>query len=220
MGTAEDAQALTAEAFNALSIEIETRWGPTLPVLPDKGYVQGSRSAPKQAKPAQAPILSIRAESSAHYTTSHGRRVYAASFVDDTEHYGSSVIDLITIMKDLSFDSRATGICFSRSKFTAYASDWDVYIPCPDAPILRSGIKVTGWTVWEGGIIYAVVPRAYADTTEKLFDKRGCINDRHTIEALDTITKLRNIRSRIITFRTSWDETATMWQLIAKGIVG
>ena len=124
------------------------------------------------------------------------------------------------IISDRSLTSWAAGIGFSWSKFTACASDWDIYEPCPDAPILRNGIKVSGWDIWGGGVINAVVPRAYADTTEKLLGKRGCTNDRHTIAALDTITKVRNIRSRIATIRTWWDETATMWQPIARGIVG
>ena len=84
MGIVENALALIAEAFNALSIEIETPWGLTPPVLPDRRYVQSSCSAAEQAKLAQACIPSIRAESPAHYITSRGRRVCAAGIVDDT----------------------------------------------------------------------------------------------------------------------------------------
>ena len=184
------------------------------------GYVRGSCSAPEQTKPAQTQTLSIRAVSSAHYTTSHERRVYAAGFVDDTEHYCSGSKDLITIMNDLSPGSWATGIGFSWSKFTQYAPDWDEVDHSSGTPILHNGIKVTGWGIWEGGIIRAIVLRTYADTTDKLLDKRRCINDRHTIAALDIMTKIRNIRSRIASTRTPRGETATMWQLIARGILG
>ena len=76
------------------------------------GYVQGKCSASEQSKPAQAPILCLRAASAAHYTTSHGRRVNAAGFVDDTEHYGSGIMDLMVITKELSFGSLAMRIGF------------------------------------------------------------------------------------------------------------
>ena len=38
--------------------------------------------------------------------------------------------------------------------------------------------------------------------------------------AADTIAKIRALRSRAVSIRASWDELATMWQLIARGIVG
>ena len=63
MGVPVEARALTAEAFENLTITIETRWGPTPAVVPDKGYVQGSRGASEQSKPAQSPILNLRANS-------------------------------------------------------------------------------------------------------------------------------------------------------------
>ena len=48
MGVPIEARALTAEAFENLTITIETRWGPTPAVVPDRGYAQGSRSASEQ----------------------------------------------------------------------------------------------------------------------------------------------------------------------------
>ena len=60
-----DAIAVIARAFSGLSIVIETRWGPSPPVTPNRGFVRGSVSGPEQAKPAQSPILSIRAVSKA-----------------------------------------------------------------------------------------------------------------------------------------------------------
>ena len=52
-----NATAVSAEAFFGLSIVIETRWGPSPPITPNIGFVQGSVSGPEQAKPAQSPIL-------------------------------------------------------------------------------------------------------------------------------------------------------------------
>ena len=69
MGVPYEATATTAEAFSGLSIVIETRWGSTPPIVPDRGFVQGCVSGPEQAKPAQSPILAIRAVSKAFYTT-------------------------------------------------------------------------------------------------------------------------------------------------------
>ena len=71
-GVPVEATATTAEAFSGLSIVIETRWGFTIPIVPNKGFVQGSVSGPKQAKPAQSPILAIRAVNKAFYTTFRG----------------------------------------------------------------------------------------------------------------------------------------------------
>ena len=75
--------------------------------------VQGSVSGPEQAKPAQSPILGLRAASKACYLTSRGREVRAAGFVDDTQHYGSGGFHLCTIMGELSRGSIAIGIGFS-----------------------------------------------------------------------------------------------------------
>ena len=105
-----DAIAVIAEAFSRLFIVIETWWGPPPPVTPNRGFVQGSVSGPEQAKPAQSPILSLRAVSKACYRTFHGREVRAAGFVDDTEHYGNGAAALASIMRELSVGSVATGI--------------------------------------------------------------------------------------------------------------
>ena len=109
MGVPYEATATTAEAFSGLSIVIETKWGSTTPIVPDRGFVQGSVSGPEQAKPAQSPILAIRAVSKAFYTTFRGRKVHAAGFVDDTEHDGSGASDLAITMRELSLGSLATG---------------------------------------------------------------------------------------------------------------
>ena len=69
MGIPRDATVVTAEAFSGLSLVIETRWGWSPPINPNRGFVQGSVSGPGQAKRAQSQILALRAVSKAHYLT-------------------------------------------------------------------------------------------------------------------------------------------------------
>ena len=66
----------------------------------------------------------------------------------------------------------------------------------------------------------AGVPRAQVDTIEKLKGQIKNILDRHSLAAADTVAKIRALRFRASSIRASWDELATMWQLIARGIVG
>ena len=108
----------------------------------------------------------------AFYLTYRGRKVHAAGFVDDTEHYGGGALELATILRELSLGSIATGIGFDWSKFTAFATDWDKAIDSVGYPFTPSGIHATGWDIWNGGIVNAVVPRAQLDTIEKLLGKR------------------------------------------------
>ena len=206
--------AVIAEAFSGLSIVIETRWGPSPPITPNKGFVQGSVSGPEQAKPAQSPILALRAVSKACYRTVHGREVRAAGFVDDTEHYGDGAASVASIMRELSLGSIATGIGFAWSKFTAFVTDWDKAVRSIGHPFLPTGIHASGWDIWNGGVVHAVVPRAHLDTIEKLLGKRGTIRDRHSLAAADTISKIRGLRYRLVSIRASWGKAAVMWQLI------
>ena len=67
-----EARSMTADAFDQFEITIETRWGLTPAIIPDKGYVQGSRGASEQPKPEQSPILNLRANSLAFYVTFGG----------------------------------------------------------------------------------------------------------------------------------------------------
>ena len=209
-----------AGAFSGLSIVIETRWGPSPPITPNRWFVQASVSGPEQAKPAQSYILGLRAVSQACYRTFHGREVRAAGFVDDTEHCGTGAPALASIMRELSIGSIATGIGFALSKFAAFLTDWDKAVQSIGHPFLPTGIHVSGWDIWNGGVVHSVVPRAHLDTIEKLFGKRGTIGDRHSLAAADTISKIRGLRYRFASIRASWDEAAIMWQLIARGIVG
>ena len=79
MGVPTDATVVTAEAFSGLSLVIETRWGLTPPITPNRGFIQSSVSGSEQAKPAQSPILALRAVSKVFYLTYKGRKVHAAT---------------------------------------------------------------------------------------------------------------------------------------------
>ena len=220
MGLPCGASELVAEVFSDLSITIETRWGDTEPLTPNRGIVQGSVSGPEEAKPAQSPILGLRELSEACYVTAHGCKVRAAGFVDDTQHYGSGGRHLLDIMKELSLGSIATGIGFAWNKFTAYASDWDDVFTTIGFPFSPEGINVSGWDIWKGIVKESFVPRSFADTPEKLLGKRGTILDRHSLADANTLAKIVVLRGRIGSLHASWDEAATMWQLIARGIIG
>ena len=146
--------------------------------------------------------------------------MHAAGFFDDTEHSGGGALDLVIIMRELCFGSIATGIGFAWLKFTAFATHWNDAIGTICYPFSPSGIHASGWATWNGGIINAIVPRAQVDTIEKLLGKIGNIHDRHSLAALDTVSKIRALRYRATSIRASWGELATMLQLIVRGIVG
>ena len=95
----------------------------------------------------------------------------AAGFVDDTEHYGNGAVALASIMRELSVGSVATGIGFAWSKFIAFVTDWDQAVHSVGHPFLDTGIHVSGWDIWNGGVVHSVVPRAHLDTIEKLLGK-------------------------------------------------
>ena len=93
MGVPIEARPLTAEAFENLTIAIETKWGPIPTVVQDLGYAQGSRGASEQSKPAQSPILNPPSNNSACCITFCCIDVSAVGFVDDTAHYGKGIND-------------------------------------------------------------------------------------------------------------------------------
>ena len=93
-------------------------------------------------------------------------------FVDDTEHYGKGALDLASILRELSLGSIATGIGYAWPKFIAFASDWDKAVDVVGHPFTPSGIHASGWDIWNGGTLTAVVPRAQIDTIKKLIGKR------------------------------------------------
>ena len=90
----------------------------------------------------------------------------------------------------------------------------------PDPPFAADGIHVSGWDIWKGQVKESFVPRSFVDTPEKLLGKRGTIRDRHSLASSDTLEKVSALRGRIASLHTSWDEAATMWQLIARGLIG
>ena len=147
MGVPIEAIVAIAEAFSGVSIVIETRWGLSSPINPNRGFVQASVSGSEQAKPAQSPILALRAVSKAFYFTYRGRKVHAAGFVDDTAHYGGGARDLASILRELSLGSIATGIGFAWPKFIAFANDWDKAVDSVGHPFLASGIHASGWDI-------------------------------------------------------------------------
>ena len=208
------------EAFGDMRVIVNCRWGEAPVIAPTRGVPQGSVSGPEEAKAAQEPILRVRESSPACYMTSAGRRVPCAGYVDDAEHYGSGVSDLPKILAELGSGSIATGIGFAWAKFSAFASDWDERAAHGDAAVSDEGVAVTGWDIWRGGLCNAVVPRARADTIEKLLGKRGTIRDRHSLASADVVSKLAKVRSIALSRRASWEEVATMAQLINRGILG
>ena len=107
MGVPYQARSMTGDAFDHLQITIETKW------IPDRGFVHGFRSAVEQSKLAQSLIINLRANSLAFYVTDGGIEVHAAGYVDDTEHYGKGINDLVIIMEELGLGSIATGIGFA-----------------------------------------------------------------------------------------------------------
>ena len=111
--------------FASACVCLDTRVGLTPPLPVTRGLPQGAVSSPELSRVAQEPILRIRASDGAAYHSSGGRRVVATGYVDDIEHYGSGLKDLPAILNSLALGSRATGVGYAWSKFSAFASDWD-----------------------------------------------------------------------------------------------
>ena len=131
-GIPDPARRLAFEAFSGVELRVQTRWGESEVIRPTRGVPQGSVSGPELSKPGQEPILRLRDSSRAKYTTSAGRQVACTGFVDDDQHYGSGVLDLLCIRDELGCGSRASGIGFSWAKCAAYASGWDASAVAPD----------------------------------------------------------------------------------------
>ena len=102
-GVPDSARRFYAAAFQGHRLQLETKFGLTPEVAVQRGVMQGGVSSPELSRPAQDPILRLREQSSAVYTTSHGRRVATAGFSDDAEHYGSGVADIPTVVSELGF---------------------------------------------------------------------------------------------------------------------
>ena len=210
------------EILHIIQLHMQTRWGNTDPINVSRGAPQGSVNGPDASKPAQDTILRMRELGKQAYITSKGVPVKCSAYVDDAEHYGAGAAQLRPIMDDLSLGGAATGIGFAWNKFSAYENDWDEYCNAPAGVtdgMTKEGIAVTGYDIWQGGTIHETVPRAFANTEEKLLGKRGCIRDRHTIAREETIRTLANTRNHIRQKHASWDEVAAFAHMMVRGII-
>ena len=177
---------LYTAAFSGIKLRVQTRWGPSLPILVSRGLPQGSVSAPELSKAAQDPLLRLRERSDAAYTTSAGLKVGAAGYVDDTEHYADGARQLQLMTADLRLGSEGTGIGFCWPKCSAFATDWLPYMrhaAPPRREINEMGVLAGGWDIWHGGVAEATIPRAHEDTQETLLGKLGTLRDRHSAGA-------------------------------------
>lgn len=166
--------------------------------------------------------MTIRESSDAAYTASMGRRVEAFAYVDDGEHYGQGMDDLRTILQELGLGSQVTGIGFSWAKFSAYSTGWDdevARISGADNGLSADQVMASGWNIWTGGISAAAIPRARSNDIEKLLGKRGCIQDKHSTAAAETIAKVTKIRNALSNLRCSWDEVSESLQFIVAGVL-
>ena len=221
-GLPDAARAVLAEALSGVAVEVETRWGRAPPITSTRGAPQGSVSGPEASHPAQEPILRVRESSAAAYITSAGRRVSCTGFVDDAEHYGAGAAHLPLIVKELGAGSMATGIAFSWSKFSAYATDWDAFLATPAAAqsgMTHDAIAATGWDIKQGVATPALVPRSHADTVEKLLGKRGQVSDRHSHARADLMLKVKGVIRSLRSSRAPWDECAITIQLRIRGVI-
>lgn len=216
------ARRLLAECFGCLQIRVQTRWGLSAPIAPNRGRPQGASSSPEASKPAQEPILRLRETSTAAYITSMGRRVEAFAYVDDGEHYWQGMRDLQTIINELGVSSHATGIGFAWSKFSAYSTGWDTALDGHGGDmegVHADRIEARGWNIWGGGLCPAAIPRSNLDDVEKLLGKRGTITDKHSLAAADTLVKIAKIRKGLMARRCSWDEISEALQVIVQGVL-
>ena len=138
--------------------------------------------------------------------------------MDDIEHYGRGLGDLPPLLDSLSLGSRATGVGYAWSKFSAFASDWEAELPHLRDPRLRTdGALVTSWDIWSGGVKEFTLPRSAEDSIDKLLGKRGTARDRHSLAALDLLAKLEAARRRLSSKCCSWDECRALLQWVLGG---
>ena len=205
-----------------MQVALSTRAGFTQPVNVERGVPQGAVTSPEVSCSAQDPILRLRAADGAAYVSSAGRRVTAAGYVDDIEHYGQGLADLPIILNSLEAGSRASGVGFAWSKFSAFASDWDAGLPLLPAGsgVTAAGASVRSWDIWSGGMRAFQLPRSTAQDVDKLLGKRGTPSDRHTLAREDLLAKLASVRQRLSTKCCAWDEITAMTQWVLGGIMG
>ena len=208
--------------FSGMQVALSTRAGFTQPVNVERGVPQGAVTSPEVSRSAQDPILRLRAADGAAYVSSAGRRVTAAGYVDDIEHYGQGLADLPIILNSLEAGSRASGVGFAWSKFSAFASDWDAGLPLLPAGsgVTAAGASVRSWDIWSGGMRAFQLPRSTAQDVDKLLGKRGTPSDRHTLAREDLLAKLASVRQRLSTKCCAWDEITAMAQWVLGGVMG
>ena len=219
-GIPDAVRRLHCSLFSKLRVTLDTRSGPSQPLAVTRGVPQGAVSSPELSRTAQDPLLRLRACDGAAYTTSAGRSVPAAGYVDDIEHYGDGLRDLPAILHSLALGSSATGVGFAWSKFSAFATDWDETLPHLQHPGLNAeGASVSSWNIWAGGVQRYNLPRSQADQVDVLLGKRGTPMDRHSLASQDLVEKLAAARQRIACKCCSWDEGLAMIQMILGGVL-
>ena len=220
-GVPDSARRFYAAAFQGHRLQLETKFGLTPEVAVQRGVMQGGVSSPELSRPAQDPILRLREQSSAVYTTSHGRRVATAGFSDDAEHYGSGVADIPTVVSELGQGSIHTGIGFAWGKFSAFATDWDDSwrMMDPATGISSDGIAVTSFDIWAGGTIQSTLQRTLPNVTEVLLGKATAFSDKHTLAAAELVSRLRQALRRLSQHRASWDERVAFFQWVMRGTI-
>ena len=109
-GTPDSVRRLMQSIFDRSAVLLDNQGGLTPPVRVTRGVPQGSVSSPELSRAAQDPLLRIRAGDGAAYATSAGRRIIAAGFVDDIEHYGNGLADLPAVLRSL-YMVQVLGVC-------------------------------------------------------------------------------------------------------------
>ncbi|CAE7204856.1 unnamed protein product [Symbiodinium sp. CCMP2592] len=213
---------LYTDAFQGITVAIDTRWGLTRDVDYQRGVPQGTISSPELSKPAQEPILRMRELSPARFVTDHGIGVAVTAYADDAEHYAGGIRQLPQLLQELGKGSVLAAVGYAWPKFSAYASDWNSVLGTEWAAnhgITQDGIRATGYDIWTGGTVTTVLPRSHADSMEKLLGKRGTIINKHDTAAQDLLDKLSQLRQRMAFRNCDWDEIAAAFQLIGRGYI-
>ena len=160
------------EAFQGITVAIDTRWGLTHDVDYQRGVPQGTISSPGLSKPAQEPILRMRELSLARFVTDHGIGVAVTAYADDAEHYAGGIRQLPQLLRELGKGSVLAAVGCAWPKFSAYASDWNSVLGTEWAAnhgVTQESIHATGYEIWTGG---------------------GTISNKHDIAAQDLLDKL------------------------------
>ena len=100
-GVPDSVRRLHHAMFSNMRVQLSTRSGLTPPLPVARGVPHGAVSSPEVSRAAKDPLLRLRAADGAAYVTSTGRRVVAAEYVDDIEHYGQGLADLPVILQSL-----------------------------------------------------------------------------------------------------------------------